>query len=314
MIFHRVSFWVTSTLLTSAAVGLFGALAASEVYLRKGALAPPRPLREIAVESASWRREGHDVLEAADVVKTLGTENYLTRLMVRKQPLREGKEAALNFHAAYYTGSIDTVPHIPDRCFVGGGLQKGTSSGSIPLRLDISGRSSLRAESADPFLRGETPEEYRPVVLPDGRREVYWIRLSNEYSSLKGAHVRVPFDPSKLTLRVSSFMGRGDRPLYAGYLFIANGGTTDNANQVRQLAFKLEDRYAYYVKLQFTSATVDSAEELAELASDFLNEYLGEILACTPDWVRVRQRQDQGLDPNAPDSGENAQPGVRPGR
>ncbi len=310
---RRTSFWVTLALLAASAVGLFGALHASEVYLRKGPLTPPRPLREVPAESASWRREGQDVLEAADVVKTLGTENYLTRLVVRKTPW-QGKDVAINFHAAYYTGSIDTVPHVPDRCFVGGGMQKGSDSRGYPLKLDLSSRSMFRSEQADPFLRGTTPEAYQPVVRADGSRDVYWIRLSNEYSAMKGATVRVPFDPKDLTLRVSSFKGRGERPLYAGYLFIANGGVTDNANQVRQLAFKLEDQYAYYIKLQFTSGTVDSAEELAAIAADFLNENLGEILACTPDWVRVRMLQDQGLDPNGPQADDPTQPVTPPGR
>lgn len=299
---RNTSFWVVLGVLVASAAGLWGALRLSSVYLQKGALTAPRPLRAIPAESAGWIRVGEDHIEAADVVKTLGTENYVTRVVVRKGASAGQEPAYLQFHAAYYSGMIDTVPHVPERCFVGGGMQRGSRSEILRVPLDLTSRDSmLRREDSDAFLRGKTPEEYRPIRSADGTTDVWWVRLSNIHSERKGEMVRVPFDPAKVQMTVSTFIGEGERPTYAGYFFIANGGVTPSANQVRQLAFKLEDRYAYYIKLQFTSTAVNSPEELAALAGDFLDENLGEILLCTPDWIRVRMRQDAGLDPNAPD-------------
>ena len=181
-------------------------------------------------------------------------------------------------------------------------MQKGEASRTLRVPLNLDPRTSmLRREDSDEFLRGRTPDQYRPIRHPDGTTDVWWIRLSNTHSDNKGEMVRVPFDPADVQMTVSKFIGQGERATYAGYLFIANGGVTASANQVRQLAFKLKDRYAYYIKLQFTSNAVNSPEELAALAADFLNENLGESLLCTPDWIRVQSRQDLGLDPNAPD-------------
>jgi hypothetical protein len=72
-----------------------------------------------------------------------------------------------------------------------------------------------------------------------------------------------------------------------GYFFVANGGHTDSALGVRRLAFRLTDRYAYYLKVQVGSGSVQSAEELAEVSSSLLHELLPEIMRCVPDWSAV---------------------------
>jgi len=59
------------------------------------------------------------------------------------------------------------------------------------------------------------------------------------------------------------------------------------------LAFDLSDDYAYYLKVQVTSQAVHSAEELGEVSSSLLNDLIGDIMYCLPDWVEV----DRGLWP-----------------
>jgi hypothetical protein len=62
----------------------------------------------------------------------------------------------------------------------------------------------------------------------------------------------------------------------------------DSAEQVRLLAFNLTDDYAYYLKVQITSGGVESPQELASLAGSLLDDLLGEIMRCVPDWTEVR--------------------------
>jgi hypothetical protein len=62
-----------------------------------------------------------------------------------------------------------------------------------------------------------------------------------------------------------------------------------SAEGVRLLAFDLTDTYSYYLKVQFTSGAVSSAEELAAHAGEFLSEMLPEIMLRVPDWVEVRE-------------------------
>jgi hypothetical protein len=73
----------------------------------------------------------------------------------------------------------------------------------------------------------------------------------------------------------------------AGYFFIANGSAVAGADGVRLLAFDLKNDYAYYMKVQFTSMQAESPEELAEVASSLLDDLLGEMMLCVPDWIDV---------------------------
>jgi hypothetical protein len=175
---------------------------------------------------------------------------------------------------------IDTVPHVPERCFVGGGLQMGQSPVSLPLPLDTS------AWVQDP----DAPEALRPIVR---------VRTAG------GKRVRLPREPEAIRIRASEYEVGQDTKLYAGYFFIANGGHTDSANGVRLLAFKLEDDYAYYLKVQFNSSTVGSVEELAEVSASLLGEIFGELMDCVPDWVDV---QTGAYPPDNPLRGGAAEP------
>jgi len=90
-----------------------------------------------------------------------------------------------------------------------------------------------------------------------------------------------------MQLRVTEFTLPGRPSLYAGYFFIVNGEHRSSAEGVRLLAFDLKTDYAYYLKVQFNSQRVDSAEELAEIAGDLLDDLLGELMLCVPDWADV---------------------------
>ncbi|MCC5786811.1 MAG: hypothetical protein JJU33_08940 [Phycisphaerales bacterium] len=286
-------------ILVVAAASMRWTISALGVHLQKLPLEVRRPLAEMPTRSPSWESlVGNTIIESPDVVRQLGTENYVTR---RVRKIGASEPTVMDFHAAYYTGMIDTVPHVPERCFVGGGLQQGSSTRTVPIELDLSEHSSFWLESQSSSLLGDrsTPERYRPIRREDGTSDVYWIRRSNEHARGGDQWVRVSFDPGDLRLRVTEFTSdSGVGALFAGYFFIANGGIAPSANQVRQLAFNLDDQYAYYAKVQFTSNQVSSAEELADLAASYLNENLGEILYSLPDWIDVRERQDTGRDPN----------------
>jgi hypothetical protein len=94
------------------------------------------------------------------------------------------------------------------------------------------------------------------------------------------------------------------KKLFAGYFFIANGGVAASAEQVRTLAFDLTSDYAYYLKVQVSSTTVSSAEELAEQSGALLSELIAEVVRCVPDWVSV----ESGAYPS--DNPRGAGPGV----
>ncbi|MBZ0172334.1 MAG: hypothetical protein K8E66_08150, partial [Phycisphaerales bacterium] len=237
---YTPAFFVALAILVVSAVGFGRVISAYGFHLRKEAILPPdgRLLINIPTESESWVQEGPDDIMDAEVLETLGTENTVSRVYIEKNPADPSNPRAINFHAAYYTGMIDTVPHVPDRCFVGGGLQK--SSTSVVLDLPMDTNDWAPDAGVSPDLRG-----------PIG--EIYTAPTSFRFSDLKGRRVRLPRGvgpDNPIGMKVSEFRGSGDTVLFAGYFFIANGGTVASAEGVRTLAFDLTSDYAYYLKVQ----------------------------------------------------------------
>lgn len=278
------AFAVSVLLLGGAAVGFGMAKRAYSWHLQKLPIQPPgdRQLRTITDETERWVRHGDDEIVSLEILEELGTENYLTRWYVEKLPEGSTDRArAVQLHMAYYTGGIDTVPHVPERCFVGGGMQQSAEAQVVDIPLDTS-----------TWLADRTVEDTWPVAA--GR--IYTTRLSGDHRHVgdglsPNSRVRLPLDvtpDSPLRLRVSAFLMPGGGKQFAGYFFVANGGTVASAEGVRTLAFDLTSDYAYYLKVQFTSSSVESAEELAELAGGLLDGLLGEVMNCVPDWVEVQ--------------------------
>ncbi len=270
---------VALVVLLGSALGLSAGVSYFRITLQKEPIAPPnnRLLTSLPRETATWIQDGVDRREQADVEEVLGTKNYISRVYVRKDTRSkkdggsgEGVPVRLDFHAAYYTGMIDTVPHVPDRCFVGGGLQLGAILGDLPLPMDTS--SWVAEEGVPEHLAGR----------------IFRVRLPNEFSSAPGVNVRLPRDPKTLALRTMEFRSQDERPFYAGYFFVANGGWVSSAEGVRLLAFDLRTKYAFYMKVQVTSVSgVTSGEQLAKEAASLLDGLLPELMLCVPDWVEV---------------------------
>lgn len=274
-----IAFAVAAGVLGASALGMGAAIKAFNLHLRKLPVYAPggRVLASLPRETTHWVASGSDRVESADIVKTLGTENYLNRLYVEREPADPDKPVELLLHAAYYTGMIDTVPHVPERCFVGGGLVQSDFARVVPIPMDT---SSWRPDAGVPAeLAGETGE-------------LYTARIPYEHGTAPGTRVHLPRDVTPdhpIEMRISSYGLPGERTLYAGYLFIANGGTVANANAVRTLAFDLTSDYAYYLKVQVTSSSVGSIDELAERAGSLLEDLLPELMLCVPDWVDVQE-------------------------
>ena len=275
---RTVAFLVALAIMGASAAGFGAAIRKYRLHLQKLEIHPPdgRQLSQLPTQVPGWERIGSDQVEDADVLEVLGTDNYISRSYVQTDPEDPKNPFRIELHAAYYTGMIDTVPHVPERCFVGGGLQQSASLGAVELPMDT---SSWRPDPSVPEnLRGQSGQLYTTRLHP------------HPYSDAPGARVRLPRDvtPDRpIRMRLSEFILGEDRRLYAGYFFIANGGTVPNANDVRTLAFDLTSDYAYYLKVQVTSASAKSSEEFVEQSASLIDGLLGELMRCVPDWIEV---------------------------
>lgn len=275
----RLAFVVSLVLLIGAAAGLSAAVSGLNWYTKKLPIQGAHACHWISPEVSSWGRAGSDVTMTPEILETLGTKNYVQRAMIQTRPA-EGKAARIvDFHLAYYTGMIDTVPHVPDRCFVTGGDQLAGGPWDVRVPLKTSEFFEDPAASADMQLAtGEKDVKILTIAAGPGARSP--VRASDR--------IRLPRGIENLQLRAFSFKRAGvAEPLFAGYFFIANGGLTPSAQGVRLLSFDLRSDYAYYMKVQFTAANLSGPEELAELAGSLLDELLPDIMQCVPDWTEV---------------------------
>lgn len=272
-----------------------GYLQINDLQLSKMPIYPEgnRQVSSIPDLTPNWKQIGRDQVMGAEIVETLGTPNYLSRNYIRTVEEGSTKPVVLDFHAAYYTGMIDTVPHVPERCFVGGGLQQSESSREIELPMNT---ISWRVDKS-------VPDEFAGLS-----GALYHVRLNNDskMSDAPGSRVRLPrgIAPDSLfKMRVSEFLNPNGGKLYAGYFFIANGGTKSSANDVRQLAFNLSDDYAYYLKVQITAGGLESFDEFAMYAGELIGDLIGEVMRCVPDWIDVQTGEYPADNPRAADAG-----------
>lgn len=269
---RRPAFLTSLAVLAGAAAALGATIRINKIYLQKLPIEAldeegrRLPFGGLPDESTRWRKVGVDQVLSAEVVEELGTQNYLSRWYVEVSPAPGAGAREFELHLAYYTGTVDTVPHVPERCYVGGGIELAGPTRIVPAPIDLSlfpPDRTVDAASEGAVRTGRSVATHNPVRLPVGVED--------------------------LRMNVSPYRA-GDTRMFAGYFFIANGRVLPTAEAVRQHAFGLKDSYAYYAKVQFMSQDVGSAEELASLAAEFLNEMLPEIARRTPDWVEVRRR------------------------
>ena len=157
-------------------------------------------------------------------------------------------------HIAYYTALVDSVPHVPDKCWI-------VAGGTMAYRDIVEVTLDGEAYRDDPDTEG---------LLAD---------------SALGGEVRLPDDKVKMVVFAADD-AQGHRNA-ATYFFIANGSYMASNHEVR-FGFELRDRYAYYCKVELQFPGITDREELERRAGAFLRDMLPEVMACLPDWHEVQ--------------------------
>ncbi len=272
-----VGFFVTIFILAFSSVAFqFGAHYLN-VILHKEPVYPRKNFSVLPTKLDSWQRAGDDARFDAAGVEALGTELYLSRMYISSDKLIP----SLQLHIAYYTGQVDAVPHVPDRCMVAGGFVPLTPEPrTLPLNIDRSLWIEDEAEAMDgmPY----------PIVTQ-------WNKLTEQDEV-----IRMPFGDFEIRITEFSHPQIGDDHFFAGYFFVANGKTTAYPERIRMLAFDRSSQFAYYCKVQFTMRgnrdfTID---KFVHIVSDFTSDLLPDIMRCLPDWTEVTSSTQQTLQEN----------------
>ena len=263
----RVAFLTAIVLLVGGGLSIQFAARSLGVYLEKEPVAPRHALDTIPYKVGPWfsSREMERRMDDAGV-KQLGTERYLTRQYFNSD---DPDMPPIQLHVAYYTGHIDTIPHVPDRCLVAGGLtQEQAEPINYPLNMD---QSSWMLDQNNE-LDGK-PYKLMNLERAGGQEEL----------------IRLPAGDFKLRTTKFGNPAHPELSVFAGYFFIANGRLTPDPWGVKLLAFKPEDKKAYFCKVQLTTAWEEplSTERFIDLSTSFMESMIPEIARCLPDWVEV---------------------------
>lgn len=115
----RVAFAAVVIVLISSAVGFRASVSALNLYLRKESVPLRESLDTIPMKLGRWKRVGIDSRLGEAMVESLGTRFYLDRHYAIDGNPANG---VMTLHIAYYTGMIDAIPHVPERCWGAAGL------------------------------------------------------------------------------------------------------------------------------------------------------------------------------------------------
>lgn len=263
---------MAAALLVVWLVTQFAVIKTQKVVLVKDAVPLRHELYEISNHVGPWAVVHRDPPMSKDVEDALGTDKHLswyfldTRILktheidgraVRMRQFPDG--AVLRVHLAYYTGGVDTVPHVPERCNVAGGFQAVGIPVDVPL--DIGAPRYELEEATGYYVTDSTIE--RTVRAPE----------------------------LEFTARAFTYAppGRDDLAETVVYFFVANGQFYSSPNQVRMLGFDLRDKHAYYFKVQVEALGMPDKEAARERVQELLRQLMPEIFAVLPDWVDVKE-------------------------
>lgn len=247
-------------------LGLQTATAKLGVILRK----QPVPLRQ-ELDLVSEKFGSYELLMAEgmshDMENSLGTKQYISWVFRDKSLNPDEPGAAVRLHVAYYTGTADTIPHVPELCYVASGVEA-LDSRQIEIRLNLNGAAG--EDVTAPTAGGQT------VTVPN----------------------------STVPMHLFTFRARSDQdPISVFYFFVANGHLFGSKQGVRMSAINIRDRYAYYCKIELMPGRLQPHPETGRLTfaggvseqpkailavEKFLSAAFPEILLCLPDWKDVR--------------------------
>jgi hypothetical protein len=196
-------------LLLAAAVGLNASVMALKLSFRKEAVPLRAAVTSLPGTVGPWVQVSLDERFSEEIEDELATKEYLRRVyvdtrkadgevlsrwnsaQVKTADLREELHrsvvsrdplAVVVLHVAYYTGAVDTVPHIPDRCMVAGGFDP---VGRREATLDL-GERELRCSFVQFEERGQGGA---PVTLSVAY--LFQVNGDYEYDAITGVRKRL---------------------------------------------------------------------------------------------------------------------------
>ena len=208
--FRNRGFVLVLGVMLCAALGLNTAQRAMKLHFQKERVELRLTLDRLPADLGPWLKV-IDTQLGEDVEHTLATKDYIQRTYLdtrklkpaevaelralagtareqRVESIRQREPAAIvNLHVAYYTGLIDTVAHVPERCYVAGGYNP-ENTDVVALRAfpNVPGRSpNLKLKYAEYRDRARPQQPVRDIAY------CFQVNGKYEFDSIKGVRFRL---------------------------------------------------------------------------------------------------------------------------
>ena len=117
------AFLICVCLLATTAIGMSAAVKMAGIYLKKEPLPLKKSLSDLDKSNlAPYKVVEKSKIENQDILNTLGTEDYIQWTLEDTSVPADSKTRFCTLFITYYP-LPDIVPHRPEECYIGGGLQ-----------------------------------------------------------------------------------------------------------------------------------------------------------------------------------------------
>ena len=272
-VLRQPTFLAAFVVLLVAAVGLNASVQFLKLHFKKQPVPLARPLTLVPDRFGPWIQVMPDKAIDHEMQDVLGTDQYIFREYIderiagadvkdrfkalatdeqRQEMLSklraQHRDAVVNLAVTYYTGMVDTVAHVPDRCYIADGYEPRPEENDKPL-WPIGRDLPVQAKALGPNNQ------------PTDDIQVRYLNFEDQTGM------------SKLVRSVA-------------YFFNTNGSWAASPLDVRLKLQDIRQRYGYYAKVEVMTFESD-AKKSAAVMTDFLASALPEIHRCMPDWSKV---------------------------
>lgn len=133
-------------------------------------------------------------IENEDILQELGTHDYLNCILEDTTAQEKSPVRYCSMFITYYTGNPDTVPHVPDECYVGGGnKQEAKEYVDLAITNRLTEDSDLQIDQ-EPEVDTTNIKVSRIVFSKAGSdvwsgtsnfSRLYFFKVNGEYASTK---------------------------------------------------------------------------------------------------------------------------------
>ena len=223
-----LAFGLVAGLLAISAVGLNAAVGIMRVQFQKLPVPLAASIESVPGQLGPWTQVSLDRRIDHATEETLGTQEYVFRTYVDRTKVKpemlakfkdlseaererlsrqvqaEHPDAVVRFALTYYTGSVDTVPHIPERCYTASGLDPiGAKEVVWPIFPSRpAGQRDMRVRSIQ-FEQQATAGGVAIGSTPEPKNVAYFFQVNGGYASDPISGVRLKLQD--LTVRHGYF-------------------------------------------------------------------------------------------------------------